>query len=388
MSAINFIYDKRIKAMDFMVEFTIGEYYNLVKDCLNDNEYQRKRVRNSGSIYSLLKQDLIKGCIMPPIVLAYDGHINENDDVKAVLLNSCNKVKILDGLQRSYTIREIVNECEQGVLKDIICNPLDNPIRVEVYSGINKLGILYRMLTLNKGQTQMSARHQIEIIYSEYKKRCEVPGVTLLAEVDNRSPKNLGEYKFRDAVDGFTSYLQKDFLTLDRMDILDNVKNLERLATVDSEEDLFNDFLDSYHHFVYKFNSICAQSFDGTILQEELGLESTPFATSVIMMFNKSQPLTGFGNMVATLCDRKILNKITQLHELIELLKDNSAKDGFYDLIVYLDKVRGIAKKIGNDQRLYFYQFFKNLFDQNEDCFLDISEAAKKAFREYERIVL
>ena len=117
-------------------------------------------------------------------------------------------------------------------------------------------------------------------------------------------------------------------------------------------------------------------------------MESTPFATSVVMMFNKSQPLTGFGNMVATLCDRKILNKITQLHELIELLKANSAKDGFYDLIVYLDKVRGIAKKIGNDQRLYFYQFFKNLFDKNEDCYLDISEAAKKAFREYERIAL
>lgn len=388
MNTINSIYDKRIKATDYMVVFTIGEYYDLVKNSLNDNEYQRKRVRNSGSIYSLLKQDLIKGCIMPPIVLAYDGKINEKDDAKGVLLRSSNKVKILDGLQRSYTIREIVYECEQGIHNNLTYNPLDNPIRVEVYSGINKLGILYRMLTLNTGQTPMSTRHQIEIIYSEYKKKCDVPGVTLLAEVDDRSPKKLGEYKFRDVVDGFTSYLQRNYLPLDRMDILSNVENLESLATVDSEEDLFTDFLGSYHHFVSKFNNLCGQSFDVATLQEELCLESSPFATSVVMMFNKSQPLTGFGNMVATLCEMKILNKVTQLDELIERLKSASAVDGFYDLISYLDKVRGIAKKIGNDQRLYFYQFFKNLFDKNENCFLDISEAAKKAFHEYERNVL
>ena len=54
MNTINSIYDKRIKATDYMVVFTIGEYYDLVKNSLNDNEYQRKRVRNSGSI--------IKGC--------------------------------------------------------------------------------------------------------------------------------------------------------------------------------------------------------------------------------------------------------------------------------------------------------------------------------------
>ena len=47
MNTMDSIYDKRIKATDYMVVFTIGEYYNLVKNSLNDNEYQRKRVRNS-----------------------------------------------------------------------------------------------------------------------------------------------------------------------------------------------------------------------------------------------------------------------------------------------------------------------------------------------------
>ncbi len=79
------IYDKRIGAKDTMIDMTIGEYYGLVKDCLNENEYQRKHVRNSSSIYSLLKQDLIKGCIMPPIVLAYTDIIEEDDDIKYII---------------------------------------------------------------------------------------------------------------------------------------------------------------------------------------------------------------------------------------------------------------------------------------------------------------
>lgn len=381
------IYDKRIGAKDTMIDMTIGEYYGLVKDCLNENEYQRKRVRNSSSIYSLLKQDLIKGCIMPPIVLAYTDIIEEDDDIKAILSVSTGKLKILDGLQRSYTIREIVNECERGKHKNNETNPLKNRIRVEVYSGINKLGILYRMLTLNTGQTQMTTRHQIEIIYSEYKKRCDVPGVKLLAETDEATPKVLGEYRFRDIVEGFTSYLQKDYLTLDRMDILDNVRNLERIATADKNDDLFNDFILTYHHFVCKYNEMYSNDNQASELKEKLDLESSPYGTSVLQLFNKSQSMTGYGNMLATLSDLKILNKISDLNGLIEKLRADTVTDGFYELVKCLDKVRGMAKKIGNDQRLYFYQFFKRLFDDNEDCFLDIYKSAKEAFRGYERIV-
>ena len=120
---------------------------------------------------------------------------------------------------------------------------------------------------------------------------------------------------------------------------------------------------------------------------DELNLESSPYGTSVLQLFNKSQSMTGFGNMLATLTDLKILNKISDLDNRIENIKADTATDGFYELIKCLDKVRGMAKKIGNDQRLYFYQFFKRLFDRNEECYLDIYGSAKEAFRGYERIV-
>lgn len=91
-----------------------------------------------------------------------------------------------------------------------------NKIRAEIYIGINKLGILYRMLTLNTGQTQMSTRHQIEIIYSDYVDT-DIEGIRLLREVDDQSPRRQGEYKFQDVIEGFTSFIQRDYLTMERM---------------------------------------------------------------------------------------------------------------------------------------------------------------------------
>ncbi len=100
--------DKRIGAQNYLIQLSLGEYYNLIKNRLNDNEYQRKRVRNAGSIYDLLKQDLIKGCVMPPIVLAYCEKIPEDANIIDIIKDNPGGIKILDGLQRSYTIREVV----------------------------------------------------------------------------------------------------------------------------------------------------------------------------------------------------------------------------------------------------------------------------------------
>lgn len=382
------IYDNRIKALNIMLTMTLNEYLNIVEGCLNDNEYQRKRIRNAGSIYSMLKQDLAKGCVMPPIVLAFDGIINEGDNVMKVLNDNCDKVKILDGLQRSYTIKDIRNDHVHGLYDDFEKNPLENPIRVELYSNISKTGILYRMLTLNTGQSQMTPRHQIEIIYSEYKKNCSVEGVELFSEVDKRTPHDLGQYKFRDIIEGFTSYLQRDYLTLDRMDILDSVKNLERLSNLVDDADLFNEFLKSYHLFVVRLNSLCGDTFDSEELESILKLKNAVYASSVVELFNKSQSLTGFGHAIGSLYDLNLLPSFMNLQMKIDNIKDSNIQDGIMAIIKSLDNVRSFAKRIGNDQRLYFYQFFKLLFDSKSDSYLDIQKSAECAYHEYERIAL
>lgn len=373
--------DKRIGAQNYLIQLSLGEYYNLIKNRLNDNEYQRKRVRNAGSIYDLLKQDLIKGCVMPPIVLAYCEKIPEDANIIDIIKDNPGGIKILDGLQRSYTIREVVLDWESGKVSKEFGNPLDNLVRLEVYTGINKLGILYRMLTLNTGQTRMTTRHQIEIIYSDYKTNCQVNGVTLISEVDSASPKGLGEYHFRDVVEGFTSYIEENYLTLDRMDILDSVKDLERLAKVTKEDNPFDDFLTTYHHFVCKMYD----GYKGELDKTEMNLHSNPYALTAIGIFNKSQSMTGFGNAVSSLKSLGVISSFKDINSAIDQININVIEDGLYKIVQNLDSIREMAKKIGNDQRLYFYRFFRRLFDKEGSEYGNITLAAEKAYNDYLR---
>lgn len=375
------IYDKRIGAQNHAIQITLGEYYNLIKDRLNDNEYQRKRVRNAGSIYDLLKQDLIKGCVIPPIVLAYCEEVPKDADIVNMIKGNTNGIKILDGLQRSYTIRDIVMDCQSGKIVGEEVNPLENLVRVEVYTGINKLGILYRMLTLNTGQTRMTTRHQIEIIYSDYKTKCQVDEVTLISETDNATPKRLGEYGFRDIVEGFTSYIEENYLTLDRIDILDNVRDLERLAKVTREVNPFDDFLSAYHHFVCKMND----GYGGELNKNEMNLHSNPYALTAIGIFNKSQSMTGFGNAVSSLKSLGVINSFNDIIAAIDQIDSRTVKDGLYKILQDLDVLRDNAKKIGNDQRLYFYRFFRRLFDKEGEEYGNVFSAANKANYDYLR---
>ena len=54
------IFDQRINSWNLYVESTFGEYLKFAKKIINNNELQRKRVKTSKTIYSLLKNDLQK----------------------------------------------------------------------------------------------------------------------------------------------------------------------------------------------------------------------------------------------------------------------------------------------------------------------------------------
>lgn len=380
------IYDEKIGAYNYSIEITIGEYYELVKDCLKSNEYQRRRVSSSGSVYNLLKQDLIEGCVMPPIVLAIcKENIDDNDIMRSI--SSIGNLKILDGLQRTFTIRDIVNDYYSGNLNwgyDAE-NPLHHKMRIELYVGINKLGILYRMLTLNAGQTRMTTRHQIEIIYSEYNNSTTITGVKMLTELDDESPKQLGEYKFRDIVEGFTSYLQKDYLTLDKKEILDNISDLERLAGVVKDKELFYDFVDTYHHLVYRLHTNMPFDYDEKRLVSECNLTGAPFANSIMRLLNKSQSLTGYGCAMAELCEKRQYEKLKDLHSSIDMVNIDTSELAFRKILTHLDEVRREAKKIGNDQRKYFYCFFSCLYNKDSYTYLDLVGSADQAFVDYKK---
>lgn len=377
------IVDSRINARNFILEISLKEYYDLSKDVLSNNEYQRRRVKSSSSVYSLLKEDLRRGCLMPPIVMAISENVKEtisDSNIVSIINNNKTRLIILDGLQRSYTIRDLIQEIlsSDDPNKDKI---FQNKIRIELYVGINKLGILYRMLTLNTGQTPMSTRHQIEIIYSDYAE-VDIAGLRLIREIDDQSPKKLGEYKFRDVIEGFTSFVQRDYLTLERTDILDNIKSLEKLATIDSSNQLFEDFIQVYHKFVKKLDTI--YSSDIFYGEDENEIERA-FGNNVVTIFRKSQSLTGYGAAIGKLIDFQDVKSFEDISSRIDSLVFPTPNDTLKDLLRVLDRVRDKAKKIGNDQRLYFFYFYRRLFDKESESYLNIKKAIDAAYNAYVR---
>lgn len=373
----NPIIDKRIGCQNYLIEMTIKEYYDISLNILQNNEYQRRRVKSSSTVYSLLKDDLKQGCVMPPIVLALSRTIQEGENVSDIIKENKDDIIILDGLQRSYTIRDLMKEIEGDLLSQDI---MSNTLRVELYAGINKFGILYRMLTYNTGQTQMSTRHQIEIIYSDYIGRGR-NGISFIREIDEETPRNLGEYKFRDVVDGFSSYLERDYLSIERIDILNSIKSLQELTKEDSNAELFDVFILCYNDLIAKIEQ---QAQGWTPNLEQLNIERA-FATSVITIFNKSQSLTGFGAALGKLIDQNIYKNINEIKTRLETDALKDVNDGLDLFLCKMDVVRRNAKKIGNDQRLFFYHFYRGLLDMDRDSFMNIKIAVEYATRQYER---
>lgn len=123
------------------------------------NRFEQQRPVQSSKLYKKLKIDIIKGCIMPPLTIAFrdediDLSSKSQEEISQYINKNINKAFILDGIQRLNTILSI-DEDDLPQSTTIYLNIL-------ISNSMDKL--LYRMITLNNGQKPMSARHQIEMI--------------------------------------------------------------------------------------------------------------------------------------------------------------------------------------------------------------------------------
>lgn len=389
MEVINKIYDKRIKALSVLLEMTLKEYNDISEEIIRKNEFQRRRVKSSSTVYSLLKTDLLQGCVIPPIVLALSKiekastiEDQSNEEIIKQIQSKKENLVILDGLQRTYTIKDLINELEDSGDTSSLKNILKYKLRIETYIGIDKLGILYRMLTLNTGQTPMSIRHQIEILYSDYLVE-DFGEIKFITEAEDTRPTKFGEYKFKDVVEGFNSYLERDYLTIDRFDILDNIKSLEKLSRENQDKDLFMSYVKSYNNLAKTF----VIAADGWEFNDENKNQLTgqPFGRTVEKIFSKSQVMTGFGSAIGKLLDFELIESIDDISVKADQIDLDDIDDSLENLISKLESVRTLAKKIGNDQRMFFHFLFRELFDRKGDAYLDFNNSIEEAYKSYER---
>jgi hypothetical protein len=183
----------------------------------------------SNKFYRRLENDLIKGCIMPPITLAFiDTSVmkqNVEIELETYVNDNVSNGFILDGIQRLNTLeRTVKNHADDLDLKRvlflniIICSSMDN--------------LLYRMVTLNNGQKPMSARHQIEILTSNLFDFQET-GERILTEKDSKNLKISVSFNRADFIKGYLAFLsnstniENQKIIEDQMDALIADKILE-----------------------------------------------------------------------------------------------------------------------------------------------------------------
>ena len=380
MKIVSEIEDIRISSKNFLLEMSVREYLQLAPEIIENNKFQRKRLKSATRIYANLKRDLEIGCVIPPIVLALN---NEKKDIKPgelqrFLFGNKESIMILDGLQRTYTFLDLENELDDKV------NFHNSTIRVELYVGLNRLGVLYRMLTLNTGQTPMSLRHQIEMLYSNFS-NSDLQGIELVKEVDEKKAYNDNQYNFKDIMDGFNSYVERNELPISKEDIFDNINGLEKLALENNTEDLFELFLLSWNKLILKMDELTGaiQITDENCNEKNLSLKNY-FGKNSYQVFKKSQPITGFGAAIGKLKDFNIIESLKELDEMIDgIIIDTEGYDFIENINIKLYLLKSKSSKIGNAQRLFFQYFFRDLFNPENDSYQNASKAIDSAIHKY-----
>lgn len=165
-----------------------------------------QRKGQNPKFYKRLEEDILKGCIMPPITIAFIELVEviENNNlvtIESIINGNIEKAFILDGLQRLRTLkRAFENKADKlDMYRPIFLNIL-------ICDSMDKL--LYRMITLNNGQKPMTARHQIEIIASNVYDFSDVP-IPIQTEKRHSKKHMPGAFKQADFIKGYLAFLSK-----------------------------------------------------------------------------------------------------------------------------------------------------------------------------------
>lgn len=399
--------DGKIHGVNLGGEITIGEYLSFLPDILEKNDYQRKRVSSAGKTYELLKSDLIKGCVIPPIILAttekYQDELqplihdvmsnggNEQswEKIKEIVRKTveAKELVILDGLQRSLTLLSVQDAIGTELTEDEYQNFLTNSIRIEIYAGLSKPGILYRMMTLNTGQTPMSFRHQLEILYHDYIGNDDLPdNITVVKEVDTARARGESRYKYSEVIDMFYAFNTGSPVAVNRQALISELKELDFLEgfSVGGGSDDMKSLLLLHNKIVTKVSDLSGSWRPTT---EEDGGVSRPFATNITSALSRGQAMTGLGAECRRLLKLDVIEDLDDLaNQVNQLHFSDEASVSLDQMIIILDQIAKRAKRIGDAQRIYFQLVFRALFHPGSDHPYDLSTCWTDAQMQYESL--
>lgn len=175
--------------------------------------------------YETLREDLKRGCVLPPIVLSVSlkdvdsyfttppGKLYPSVDTDTLVKLAASiealtpdRIQIIDGLQRTNAIRTVALELEGTAREEF----LSRPIRFEAWINIEFYSLAYRMLLLNAGQKPMSLKLQIEVLADSMRVSLEsIPGLELIRGIDKRRRTKPGQFQLSAIAGAFQAWIQK-----------------------------------------------------------------------------------------------------------------------------------------------------------------------------------
>lgn len=164
--------------------------------------------------YSRLEDDIVRGCVMPPITIAlihsFTAKKPSTTTVSDFITKNIGNAFVLDGIQR-------LNTLQRAALKDGFDKSRTLHINFVIAGSRDRL--LYRMITLNNGQKPMSARHQIDVLADSFFDFNHID-LNLVAEKGKGRVRAPDTFKKADFVKGYVAYLSES-VNIDNQKIIE-----------------------------------------------------------------------------------------------------------------------------------------------------------------------
>lgn len=165
------------------------------------DRFGEQRKAQSKKFYDRLRNDIVSGCVMPPITLAFvNSALSNNSNPRSLsdfINDNISDGYILDGMQRMITLKDA---------SEIAGYVGNRTLYVNVIIAERYDLLLYRMITLNNGQKPMTARHQIEMLT---KGAIDLSGTDLevVSEKQTEGTKIRNAFRMSDIAEAYTAYL-------------------------------------------------------------------------------------------------------------------------------------------------------------------------------------
>lgn len=363
LKILGFTKDCRTDTNVVYAEIKISDYLDLVG--LDFDRFEIQRKRQDPKKYTRLKEDIKKGALLPAITLAInpskvsafikDVESKKSQELTQQLIKSSD-LYILDGLQRSYIIKDLVEEGTEF--------NENQKLLIEIWFESKIEHLIYRLIVLNSGQKPMSMRHQVELLFTTLKTEIEdeIPNLNIYIEKDGQIRSQAMKFSFDRIVNAYYSFLTKS-PEIKRDNLI--VKKLNEDDVLSSNEQELNA---NYNNFIEFLKRYCALDLNIYKIYSSGGEQS-----SFKNWLADENTLKGFFAAVGRYSsDEKKMERVNNaLDELIEQSSEGTTDP--LHLSVFSELKTGIDSKkynVGNETRRLIMDGFREFFiDEGETSF-------------------